>query len=190
MLYDLHELQRFFLTPLATFSNSSSQLFTNPYSPWAYTPVSKQIAAGYELLHRLGKDYEKPSWDISCIELNGTSCTVQQHTVYSKPFCELVRFSLDADLGPRPQVLLIAPLSGHHATLLRDTVRTLLHDHDVYVTDWVDARMVPLSAGSFHLNDYVHYIEDFLAHLNTDTHVIAVCQPTVPALAAVALTKK
>lgn len=187
MLYDLHELQRSFLTPLATFSNNSAQLFTSPYSPWSYTPVSKQIAAGYELIHRIGKDYEKPTWDIPSIEHQGQSHTVNQHTVYSKPFCNLVSFSLEDTETTRPQVLLVAPLSGHHATLLRDTIRTLLQDHDVYVTDWIDARMVPLSAGSFHLNDYVHYIEDFVHYLNTDLHVIAVCQPTVPVLAAISL---
>ena len=187
MLYDLHEFQRFFLSPLADFSNNSAQLFTNPYSPWAYTPISKQIAAGYELLHRIGKDYEKPAWDIDFVKSQGQTCTVLQQTVYSKPFCHLVHFSLEPSTTPRPQVLLVAPLSGHHATLLRDTVRTLLQDHDVYVTDWIDARMVPLSSGSFHLNDYVLYIEDFLQYLNADIHVIAVCQPTVPVLAAVSL---
>lgn len=187
MLYDFHELQRSFLTPLAAFSSNSAQLFTNPYSPWTYTPLAKQIAAGYELLHRIGKDYEKPSWNIPWVDIDGVSHAVQQQVVYSEPFCDLVRFNLANDALSRPQILLVAPLSGHHATLLRDTVRTLLQDHDVYVTDWIDARMVPLSAGSFHLNDYVHYIELFLQHINTDTHVMAVCQPTVPVLAAVSL---
>lgn len=188
MLYDLHELQRFFLSPIAAFSSHSAQLLTHPYNPWAYTPISKQLAAGYELLHRLGKEYEKPEWDIHTLRSPNQHIAVSQHTVYSTPFCHLVRFSLtQPSAALRPKVLLVAPLSGHHATLLRDTVRTLLQDHDVYITDWVDARMIPLAAGSFHLNDYVRYIEDCLQFLNTDVHVIAVCQPTVPVLAAVSL---
>ncbi|MGN6660110.1 MAG: polyhydroxyalkanoate depolymerase, partial [Achromobacter mucicolens] len=106
-----------------------------------------------------------------------------------KPFCRLVHFQRDVRLAGKndPKVLLVAPLSGHHATLLRDTVRALLPNHDLYVTDWVDARMVPLSAGPFHLNDYVRYVQDFIRHLGPDVHVISVCQPTVPVLAAVSL---
>lgn len=187
MLYDLHELQRSFLTPLAAFSGSNAQLLTHPYSPWAYTPVSKQLAAGYELLHRLGKDYEKPAWEIDAITINGKTITVTDQIAHHLPFCNLVHFEREGITKQGPKVLIVAPLSGHHATLLRDTVRTMLVDHDVYITDWIDARMVPLSAGPFHLNDYVRYVEQFLEFLNDDVHVIAVCQPTVPVLAAVAL---
>lgn len=186
MLYDIHELQRSFLSPLASFSGSSAQLLTHPYSPWAYTPVSKQLAAGYELLHRLGKQYEKPKWDIHTVEKAGQSLAIQDQVVHHLPFCNLVHFKREGLSKKEPTVLIVAPLSGHHATLLRDTVRTMLVDHEVYITDWIDARMVPLSAGPFHLNDYVKYIEQFLAFLDTDVHVVAVCQPTVPALAAVA----
>lgn len=187
MLYDLHELQRSFLSPLAQFSGSNARLFTHPYSPWAYTPLSKQLAAGYELLHRLGKEYEKPKWDIESIEKDGQTVAVTDVVTHQLPFCNLVHFERKGVTKKEPTVLVVAPLSGHHATLLRDTVRTLLIDHDVYITDWVDARMVPLTEGAFHLNDYVLYLERFLELLNTDVHVIAVCQPTVPALAAVSL---
>lgn len=187
MLYDLHELSRSFLTPLASFSGSSAQLLTHPYSPWAYTPVSKQLAAGYELMHRIGKDYEKPAWNIESVETESETIHIKDSVAHSLPFCNLVHFERSSTSADLPVVLVVAPMSGHHATLLRDTVRTLLVDHDVYITDWIDARMVPLSDGSFHLNDYVHYVEYFLQYLNTDTHVIAVCQPTVPVLAAVAL---
>lgn len=187
MLYDLHELQRSFLTPLAAFSGSNAQLLTHPYSPWAYTPVSKQLAAGYELLHRLGKDYEKPAWEIDAITIDGQTVAVTDQITHQFPFCNLVHFKRDGRIEQGPKVLIVAPLSGHHATLLRDTVRTMLVDHDVYITDWIDARMVPLSAGPFHLNDYVRYVERFLEFLDDDVHVIAVCQPTVPVLAAVAL---
>lgn len=187
MLYDIHELQRSFLAPLAAFSGSSAQLFTHPYSPWAYTPVSKQLAAGYELLHRLGKEYEKPQWDIHSIEKDGKTIEIQNRVAHSLPFCNLVHFERKNLTTKEPTVLVVAPLSGHHATLLRDTVRSMLIDHNVYITDWIDARMVPLSAGPFHLNDYVRYVEQFLEFLGKDVHVVAVCQPTVPVLAAVSL---
>lgn len=187
MLYDIHELQRSFLAPLAAFSGSSAQLFTHPYSPWAYTPVSKQLAAGYELLHRLGKEYEKPQWDIHSIEKDGKTIEIQNRVAHSLPFCNLVHFERKNLTTKEPTVLIVAPLSGHHATLLRDTVRSMLIDHNVYITDWIDARMVPLSAGPFHLNDYVRYVEQFLEFLGKDVHVVAVCQPTVPVSAAVSL---
>lgn len=189
MLYDLHELQRAFLTPLAAFTDTGSQIFSHPYSPFAYTPVSRQIAATYELVHRLGKDYEKPAWGLPTTKIAGKHIAVTEEAVVQKPFCNLIHFkrqiadSTTAD----PRVLLAAPLSGHHATLLRDTVRALLPNHDVYVTDWVDARMVPAAAGPFHLNDYVGYIQEFIRFLGPDVHVISVCQPTVPVLAAISL---
>src|SRR5699024_6077765 len=104
------------------------------------------------------------------------------------PFCNLINFKRENEQGlNNPKVLLVAPLSGHHATLLRATVNELIPDHDVYVTDWIDARMVPVSEGPFHLNDYVTYIQDFIRILGPDLHVMAVCQPTVPVLAAVSL---
>lgn len=189
MLYDLHELQRAFLNPLSRFTDSSSLLFSHPYSPLAYTPVSRHIAATYELVHRLGKDYEKPQWQLEHTLIDGSEAAVTVNNVFQKPFGNLIHFEreLPADRPADPRVLLVAPLSGHHATLLRDTVRALLPNHEVYVTDWVDARMVPQSHGPFHLNDYVHYIRDFLRWLGPETHVISVCQPTVPVMAAISL---
>jgi poly(3-hydroxybutyrate) depolymerase len=209
MLYQLHEMQRAMLTPFAELAEASAQMFSNPFSPLAYTPLSRRISAGYELLYRLGKDYEKPAWGLSSTTIDGVPAAVQEYVALAKPFCNLIHFERTIDTSspkPAPQaaakktakaaaaaqqkdpvVLLVAPLSGHHATLLRDTVRALLPQHDVYVTDWVDARMVPLAAGPFHLDDYVEYIRDFIRHLGPDVHVISVCQPTVPVLAAVAL---
>ncbi|EHK66345.1 polyhydroxyalkanoate depolymerase [Achromobacter arsenitoxydans] len=189
MLYQLHEMQRAFLTPFAAFTDAGSQLFSSPYSPLAYTPISRQMAAGYELMTRIGKEYQKPAWNLPATQIDGKSARVIEAGVLDKPFCRLVHFQRDVRLAGKndPKVLLVAPMSGHHATLLRDTVRALLPAHDVYVTDWVDARMVPLSAGPFHLNDYVRYVQDFIRHLGPDVHVISVCQPTVPVLAAVSL---
>ncbi|MCB4322904.1 polyhydroxyalkanoate depolymerase [Alcaligenes sp. A-TC2] len=188
MLYDLHELQRSFLAPLAAFTGTSSQWFSNPYSPLAYTPLSRQLAAASELVHRIGKDYEKPAWGLNETQIDGQTVAVREVEHLSKPFCKLIHFERDHPKAAQdPTILLVAPLSGHHATLLRETVRALLPDHSVYVTDWIDARMVPRSAGPFHLDDYVLYVQEFIQALGSKVHVMSVCQPTVPVLAAVSL---
>lgn len=192
MLYQFHELNRAFLNPLTQWAEASSKLFTNPVSPLAHSPYSQRIAAGYELLFRLGKDYEKPEFGITATTIDKQEVEIAQSTAVIKPFCKLLHFKKvlsDKELAKlnQPKVLLVAPLSGHHATLLRDTVRGLLPKHDVYITDWTDARMVPLSAGPFHLHDYIYYVQDFIHFLGAGTHVISVCQPTVPVLAAISL---
>jgi len=192
MLYQFHELNRAFLNPLTQWAEASSKLFTNPVSPLAHTPYSQRIAAGYELLFRLGKDYEKPEFGITSTTIDKQEVEISQSTAVIKPFCKLLHFKKilsDKELTKlnQPKVLLVAPLSGHHATLLRDTVRGLLPKHDVYITDWTDARMVPLSAGPFHLHDYIYYVQEFIHFLGAGTHVISVCQPTVPVLAAISL---
>ena len=195
MLYQIHEWQRAILGPLSHYADASAKMLTDPSSPFAQVPGAQRLAAGYELLHRLGKEYEKPAFGIHKIESHGQDIAIVERTVLKKPFCELKRFKRYSDdpdtierLKNEPSVLVVAPLSGHHATLLRDTVRTLLRDHKVYITDWVDARMVPASEGPFHLDDYVAYIEDFIRHIGAHrVHVVSVCQPTVPVLAAVSL---
>jgi poly(3-hydroxybutyrate) depolymerase len=192
MLYHLHEMQRSLMTPLMQWADASSKLFTNPVSPLAHTPFAQRIAAGYELMFRLGKDYEKPAFGIAETTAAGKEVAVIEEKAAEKPFCTLLHFKKDFSPEQRkrlhqPTVLLVAPLSGHHSTLLRDTVRGLLPEHDVYITDWVDARMVPLSDGEFHLHDYIHYVQDFIRQLGPEVHVISVCQPTVPVLAAISL---
>jgi poly(3-hydroxybutyrate) depolymerase len=192
MLYQLHEMQRTFLTPLMQWADASAKLFSNPVSPLAHTPFSQRIAAGYELMYRLGKDYEKPAFEIDSVTVAGKEVRIIEHVVINKPFCRLIHFKKDlSDKDMRalnqPTILLVAPLSGHHSTLLRDTVSALLHEHDVFITDWTDARMVPMTAGAFHLDDYIFYVQDFIRHLGPDLHVISVCQPTVPVLAAISL---
>jgi poly(3-hydroxybutyrate) depolymerase len=195
MLYQIHEWQRAILGPLSHYADASAKMLTDPSSPFAQVPGAQRLAAGYELLHRLGKEYEKPAFGIHKVESHGQDIAIVERTVLKKPFCELKRFKRYSDdpdtierLKNEPSVLVVAPLSGHHATLLRDTVRTLLRDHKVYITDWVDARMVPAGEGPFHLDDYVAYIEDFIRHIGAHrVHVISVCQPTVPVLAAVSL---
>ncbi len=191
MLYQLHEMNRTLLSPLVQWAEASSKLFTNTVSPFAHTPFAQRIAAGYELMFRLGKEYEKPAFGITSVEVEGHRAAVIEDVVLEKPFCKLLHFRKDSRAAvaklDQPKVLLVAPLSGHHATLLRDTVRELLPNHDVYITDWTDARMVPLDKGAFHLHDYIYYIQEFIRYLSPDLHVISVCQPTVPVLAAISL---
>lgn len=195
LLYQWHELGRAWMAPLAYMAEANARIFSAPGSWLSSLPGAERIAAGNELIYRIGKDYEKPAWDIHEVEVEGRTVPVVEQEIIKKPFCRLLRFKRytdDADsikaLKDDPVVLVVAPLSGHHATLLRDTVRTLLRDHKVYVTDWVDARMVPTSEGAFSLDDYVAYVEEFIRHIGADNlNVISVCQPTVPVLAAVSL---
>ena len=192
MLYQFHELNRNFINPLIQWAEASAKLFTNPVSPLAHAPFAQRIAAGYELMHRLGKAYEKPPFGIDKVEVNGKEVQILERVAIEKPFCNLIHFKKDlsdAEIAKlkQPKVLIVAPLSGHHATLLRGTVRSMLENHDVYVTDWIDARMVPHSEGPFHLHDYVYYVQEYIRTLGPDLHVMAVCQPTVPVLAAVSL---
>jgi len=192
MLYQLHELNRSLLNPLIQWAEASSKLFSDPGSPLAYTPFAQPIAAGYELMYRLGKDYEKPQFDINSVTIKGKDVKIIEEVAEEKSFCTLLHFKKDLSAKAfaalkQPTILLVAPLSGHHATLLRDTVRSLLVEHDVFITDWRDARMVPLTEGPFHLHDYIYYIQDFIRQLGPNLHVISVCQPTVPVLAAISL---
>ncbi len=198
MLYQLHELQRQWLNPLTSFAESAASLYSHPSSPLSYAPFSREISAGYDLLHRVGKLYDKPLFGIHDTIVNGKQVAVTEETIIDKPFCRLQHFR-KADFknngatqagkqsAAQPAVLIAAPLSGHHATLLRDTVRAMLPAHDVYLTDWIDARIVPVSSGAFHLDDYIAYIIEFVQHLGPNLHVISVCQPTVPVLAALSL---
>jgi poly(3-hydroxybutyrate) depolymerase len=195
MLYQIHEWQRSFLGPLSYFAQANARMLNDHASPLSQWPGVQRMAAGFELIHRLGKDYEKPAFDIHSALAHEHEIAVIERVALDKPFCQLKRFKRFSDdpgtiekMKADPVVLVVAPLSGHHATLLRDTVRTLLREHKVYITDWVDARMVPAEAGTFGLDDYVAYIEDFIRHIGARAlHVISVCQPTVPVLAAVSL---
>jgi poly(3-hydroxybutyrate) depolymerase len=194
MLYQLYEAQRAVLSPFAEFASASSKLYNHPLSPFTHTPMAHRISAGLDLMHRLSKDYEKPEFDISSVQVDGVDVAVQEQVAVEKPFCRLLRFKRFTDDLPmlskmkdQPTVLIVAPLSGHHATLLRDTVRSMLADHKVYITDWTDARMVPAEAGPFHLDDYVAYVQEFIRHIGPEANVISVCQPTVPVLAAISL---
>ena len=195
MLYQLHELNRTLLNPLITWSQSGARMFSSKESWLSRLPGAHRVAANYELLYRLGKDYEKPAFNIHAVKAHGNEVPIVEQITLAKPFCNLIRFKRFSDeiqtleeLKQDASVLVVAPLSGHHSTLLRDTVRTLLQDHKVYITDWIDARMVPVDKGPFHLDDYIAYIQEFIRHIGArQLHVISVCQPTVPVLAAISL---
>ena len=188
MLYAIHEMQHAMLAPWVSLAEASMRLYTNPLSPFSYFPVSPRMAAGSELMLRLTQRYKKPLWQIEDALVGGKTVAVSAIPVLEKPFCHLIHFQRALKTKRQdPKILLVAPLSGHHATLLRDTVRTMLPDFDVYVTDWVDARMVPLTEGAFHLDDYVDYVREFVGFIGEGVHVISVCQPTVPVLAAISL---
>ena len=188
MLYSLYEAQHAALQPLRLVAEFSRGWFGHPFSPLSYSPMSRGLAAGSDLFLRLTQRYEKPAWRVDYTTIGGKRVPVSLEVALAKPFCNLIHFKRELT-KPRndPKVLLVAPLSGHHATLLRDTVRTLLPEHEVWVTDWVDARMVPLAAGPFHFDDYVDYVCEWIRLLSPDLNVISVCQPTVPVLAAVSL---
>ena len=188
MLYAIHEMQHAMLAPWVSLAEASMRLYTNPLSPFSYFPVSPRMAAGSELMLRLTQRYKKPLWQIEDALVGGKTVAVSAIPVLEKSFCHLIHFQRALKTKRQdPKILLVAPLSGHHATLLRDTVRTMLPDFDVYVTDWVDARMVPLTEGAFHLDDYVDYVREFVGFIGEGVHVISVCQPTVPVLAAISL---
>jgi poly(3-hydroxybutyrate) depolymerase len=195
MLYQIYDFQKALLQPLTEWAKTTAETFVNPANPLSLVPGAERLAASYELLHRLGKDYKKPEFGIRSVNAHGKEVVVQELTTVAKPFCNLVRFKRFSDdveiiskMKQDPVVLIVAPLSGHHSTLLRDTVRTMLQDHKVYITDWIDARMVPNDQGVFGLDDYVHYVEDFVRHIGAENlHVISVCQPTVPVLGAISL---
>ena len=197
MLYELYETQRALMEPFSDLANFAAKSLSNPVSPLAQTPFSQRMAASYELMHRLAKDYEKPEFGLRSVEVDGVEVAIHERVEWSRPFCNLLRFKRltdDSDtlvrIKDQPVVLIVAPLSGHYATLLRDTVKTMLKDHKVYITDWTNARLVPLSEGRFNLDDYVNYVQDCIRHVQGkygNCHVMSVCQPTVPVLAAVSL---
>lgn len=158
----------------------------NPWNPMAYTPAGRTIAAGAEMIERMTRRYGKPAFNLPETKIDGKKVAVKEEIIARKPFCRLLHFKRDTNRND-PQVLLVAPMSGHYATLLRGTVEALLPHHDVYTTDWIDARQVPQKDGKFDLDDYITYLREFMSMLGPETHVIAVCQPTVPVFAAVSL---
>jgi poly(3-hydroxybutyrate) depolymerase len=189
LLYHWYELGRAAFRP-ARAAADSCRLFFNPLNPFTHTPMGRSAIAACEVFERATRRYPKPEFGITHTKVGASTVAVREEVVWQTPFCRLVHFKRDLD-GARsaqhPRLLLVAPMSGHFATLLRGTVETFLPDHEVYITDWQDARNVSLLDGQFDLDDYIDTMRDMLRFFGGDVHVFAVCQPSVPVLAATAL---
>ncbi len=189
MMYQFYELNHAALQPARAYADAVKLFCSNPLNPFSVTPVARSLAAGAELFERVTRRYGKPSFNLEETSIDGRALPVAERVVWSKPFCDLIRLerALPPGRAEGPRLLIVAPMSGHYATLLRGTVEAMLPHADVHITDWTDARMVPLASGSFDLDDYIDYLIEMLHALGPGTHVMAVCQPSVPVLAAVAL---
>jgi len=187
--YHLYEMHHATLGPFRAAADATKLYFQNPLNPLSHTAYGRNAAAACEVFERTTRRYGKPEFGIHETNVAGVQVPVREHVVWERPFCRLVHFErVIADPHHRnPKLLIVAPMSGHYATLLRGTVEGMLPNHDVYITDWVDARMVPMSDGRFNLDDYIDYVISMLHALGGDTHIMAVCQPSVPVLAAAAV---
>jgi poly(3-hydroxybutyrate) depolymerase len=189
-IYWLHEMSYAALNPSRAMADATRLVFKNPLNPLAQTTFGKSVAAACEVFERATRRYGRPEWGITSTLVGAERVAVRIETVWQRPFCQLVHFARDFEhkpLRPQPRLLIVAPMSGHYATLLRGTVEAFLPNHDVYITEWMDARMVPIADGRFDLDDYIDYVISILHFLGGEVHVVAVCQPSVPVMAAVAL---
>jgi poly(3-hydroxybutyrate) depolymerase len=195
MLYSAYELGYAALTPARMAAGLGARFWRSSLNPMADTWLARSTAAAFDVFENATRRYPKPGWDLHATMVNGAEIPVSIEIAVEKSFCNLLRFRRDGAALKKvrgrtiddPKVLIVAPLSGHYATLLRGTVEAMLPEHDVYVTDWANARNVPLSAGRFDLNDYVDYLIDFMRHLGPGAHAMAVCQPGPALLAAAAI---
>ncbi|HDZ37430.1 MAG TPA: polyhydroxyalkanoate depolymerase [Marinobacter sp.] len=187
MMYFAHEIGRAALNPVRMMTGAQSKLLQHPLSPFSHVPGARSIASAYGVFGDLTRRYSKPAFNLHTTLCDGKQVDVREVITSRKSFAQLKHFQRNVERPDDPKLLIVAPLSGHFASLLRGTVEAMLPDHDVYITDWRDACQVPLSAGDFGLDDYIDYVIDFIDHLGPDTHVLAVCQPVVPVLAATAI---
>src|SRR5262249_16251116 len=185
-MYHAYEWQRQLARPVRLWANTLEQVYSSPYNPWSETWFGKSVAASAEIMARLTQNYGKPAFGLRTTLVGNETVAVNEEILLRKPFCQLLHFRRDTARHD-PKLLVVAPMSGHFATLLRGTVPALLPHHNVYITDWGDAREVPLIQGNFALDDYVDYLIEFCRYLGPNLHVVAVCQPSVPVLAAAAL---
>lgn len=186
MLYDAYEMQRSLLAGASTLANIGAGWMQNPVNPFAYSQMGPIVASALDVFAHASASRGKPEFGIESTIVDGKTVAVAEEIVLRKPFGQLKRFRREGIEGS-PKLLMVAPMSGHYATLLRGTVERMLPGHDVYITDWRDAKLVPLDAGSFDLDDYVDYLIAFLEHIGPGAHLLAVCQPAVPAYAAACL---
>ena len=189
MFYQFYELNHAALAPFRAAADMMRLAYANPFNPLSHTMLGRTLTASLEVFERTTRRYGKPEFGLHDTSIDGKSVSVHEKIAWKKPFCNLIHFerSLPAGHGLDPRILIVAPMSGHYATLLRGTVEALLPSADIYITDWIDARMVPMTEGAFDLEDYIDYVIEILHHLGPDTHVVAVCQPSVPVLAAAAV---
>ena len=187
-LYMWYEATHALLGPARALAGSTKLFYNNPVNPLSHSPFGRGVAAACEMFERTTRRYGKPEFGYGSVNVNGVKTEIVEDVLLSKPFCNLVNFRKMSAGRPlnQPKILMVAPMSGHYATLLRGTVETFLPTHDVYITDWVDARTVPLSTGRFDLDDYIDYVIDMIRLLGPDLHLMAVCQPSVPVIAAIA----
>ena len=186
MLYDAYEVQRSLLAGASKLAGLGAGWLNNPTNPWGYSSMGPLVSASLEVFAHASAPRGKPEFGIATTKVGKKSVAVEEQIVVRKPFGQLKHFA-KAGVEGQPPLLIVAPMSGHYATLLRGTVERMLPGHDVYITDWRDAKLVPLSDGSFDLDDYVDYLISWLEHIGENTHVLAVCQPAVPAFAAACL---
>ena len=184
--YQMYEMAHLALAPARAWSDAARLMFRNPMNPLAHTALGKNVAAASELFERVTRRYGKPIFGLDRTTIGTTLASVDEQVVWERPFCKLLRFVRTPKPKPQPKLLIVAPMSGHYATLLRGTVEAFLPHFDVHITDWTDARMAPLAAGRFDLDDYIDYLIDMLHTLGPNTHTLGVCQPAVPLTAAVA----
>jgi poly(3-hydroxybutyrate) depolymerase len=194
MLYSLHETGYYGATPLRLAALATREFWSSPLNPARLTDFGRRMFATADLVTNLTRRYRRPEWGIDSVEIEGQTVKVRPQTVWSSPWVKLTHFSRDMtdmrQAGRRavePAVLIVAPLSGHYATLLRGTVQAFLKDHEVYITEWENARGVPVMEGRFDFHDYLDHVRDMLRFLGPRAHVVAVCQPGPPVLAAVSL---
>lgn len=190
MLYDAYEVQRSFLAGASKLAGLGAGWLNNPANPWGYNSMGPVVAASLEVFAHAAAPRGKPQFGIESVHIKGKDVPVHEEILLRKPFGQLKHFYREGE-NHGPSLLIVAPMSGHYATLLRGTVERLLPDFDIYITDWRDAKLVPLSQGSFNLDDYIDYLIEFLSLIGTKTgerpHLLAVCQPAVPAFAATAV---
>jgi poly(3-hydroxybutyrate) depolymerase len=186
MLYDAYEMQRSLLAGASTLANIGAGWLNNPVNPLAYSHMGPIVASALDVFAHASAPRGKPEFGIETVIVEGKTVRVHEEDVLSKPFGQLKHFRKHGVPGG-PKLLMVAPMSGHYATLLRGTVERMVPGHDVYITDWRDAKLVPVDQGSFDLDDYVDYLIEFLEHIGPGAHMLAVCQPSVPAYAAAAL---
>jgi len=190
MLYHAHELYQAAARPFRAVAAAHRNLLLNPLNPFSYMVGAKALAAAHQVFDDFTRQYDKPAFGLDHTQVDGKDASVREVTVVDKPYCNLVHFERDQDVaGGRndPRILVVAPVSGHYATLLRGTIETLIQDHEVYVTDWKNSRDVPADEAAFCLDTYVDYVIEFLEKLGPNTHVMGVCQPGVPIMMAVSL---